>query len=327
MKRKLFIKYIEENLITNTDKEVIKNKLWNIQNRSENNSIIYADEIFKSDENILAMLHSQAANDECKPHSHDFFELIYVVKGNSFQYINGERLDLKQGDICILNTQAKHSITTESDDDLLLNIIIKKSLFTNSFAKLIADNDTMSNFFVMSMMTKHSTNPYMYFSAEENDKCIELIHNLVTEYCEKNILYKNSMEFYLVLLFAEFLRIHRDSVDAIHYDQMGSRLSSVLNYINQNKTTVTLSSVADHFGYHPNYLSSLIKQHTNQSFSNLIKMAKLEEACFQLANTDSSIDDIVSDMGYYDRSYFYRVFKAQYNITPTQYRKLNRQAH
>jgi len=95
-----------------------------------------------------------------------------------------------------------------------------------------------------------------------------------------------------------------------------------LSYINQYKSSVTLTSVADHFGYHPNYLSSLIKQHTNQSFANFLKKSKLEEACFKLSNSSITIDDIVEELGYYDRSYFYKVFKIEYDMTPIQYRKM-----
>lgn len=99
-----------------------------------------------------------------------------------------------------------------------------------------------------------------------------------------------------------------------------NNLSDILAYINTHKTTATLSAVAEYFHYSPSYLSTLIKKHTNKSFSDILQQCKLEEACHYLTNTDLSIDEIVQVLGYYDKSYFYRIFKKKYSITPIQYK-------
>ncbi len=323
-----FIDFIKQTLSPeiNEDSAEIKRNMWNIQHRSIANSVIHADEIFISDENILVLLHPFSANSVKETHSHEFFEFAYVMRGQCHQTIGDTELDLIEGDLCILNPHAKHTIGTRSEDDILVNIIIKKAFFSDSFMNLIADNDMMSNFFLMSLMTLRSSNPYLYFPAKSSKKAVELIHKLIFEYCEKGLCYKKSMEFYLALICTEFLRLHKESVDQQNFELMGNNeLSEILNFINQNKATVTLTSVANYFGYHPNYLSALIKQHTNQSFSVFLKHAKLEEASYRLANTDNSVDAIAEDLGYYDRSYFHKVFKSKFDITPTEYRRKYRE--
>lgn len=138
---------------------------------------------------------------------------------------------------------------------------------------------------------------------------------------KKKVCYKKSIECYLALLFSELLREYQSTIDKENYNNMGNNnLSDILAYINTHKATATLSSVAEHFHYSSSYLSTLIKKHTNKSFSDILQQGKLEEACHYLTNTDLSIDEIVQVLGYYDKSYFYRIFKKKYLVTPIQYK-------
>ena len=61
----------------------------------------------------------------------------------------------------------------------------------------------------------------------------------------------------------------------------------ILDYLEANYLTVTLQSTADHFGFHPNYLSAFIKKETGRTFKELVILQKMCQACFYLTNTDS----------------------------------------
>ena len=120
----------------------------------------------------------------------------------------------------------------------------------------------------------------------------------------------------------ELARSWQEKIDNENYVLMGNNtLSGILAYISQNKQEVTLSSVAEHFHYHPKYLSSLIKKYTNKSFSEIVQEAKLQEARYYLETTDMSVDEIALAVGYYDRSYFNRTFKRSFNMSPASYRE------
>ena len=49
---------------------------------------------------------------------------------------------------------------------------------------------------------------------------------------------------------------------------------------------------------------------------------KMERAQQILVYTDKSIADTAFEVGYDDTNYFSRLFKKQFHITPTQYRKM-----
>lgn len=287
---------------------------------SKNNRIIFPDDIFSTGDDIIIVNHPTIAND-LSPHYHDFFELMYMYKGSCKQIINDKELTLKEGDICILGMKDSHSVIIESNDDILFNIMIKKSLFDKSFLSLISENDLLSSFFVTSLFNSNKLHHYLYFPYTDNNSIQYIIQQLISEYVQKKVCYKKSIECYLALLFSELLREYQSKIDKENYNSMGNNnLSDILAYINTHKAIATLSSVAEHFHYSPSYLSTLIKKHTNKSFSDILQQCKLEEACHYLTNTNLSIDEIVQVLGYYDKSYFYRIFKKKYSVTPIQYK-------
>lgn len=305
------------------DNETLMHAIETCEQQSE--YFISSDYIFKSDDNILVLRHPFAANGRRHPHSHDYFELIYVSRGNCTQIINDRECNLKEGDLCLLNPNDKHFIDIGHPDDLLFNIMIKPSLFRESFLCLIAENDFISNFFLTSLFTVSKQNSFLYFPRYITSSSGTIVQSLIKEFFEQQLGYRKSMECYLALLFTELMRCHREQIDQENYEMMGNnQLSAILAYMNQHKTVVTLSSVAKEFHYHPNYLSSLIKKYTNKSFSEIIQEAKLQEACYYLRYSEASIEEIVMLLGYYDRSYFNRVFKKHYDMSPNDFRKSHR---
>lgn len=294
---------------------------WDIFGK-ENLLSLTSGELLDCTDNIVILCHPQIANTLDFPHSHDYFELIYLSRGTCTQIIDGISCNMSEGDICMLSPNSQHIIRTDSPDTLLFNIMINRSLFQESFLCLIAENDLISNFFLTALFTASENQKYLYFPRHENSASGNLIQALIREFYGAEFGYRKSMECYLALLFTELIRCHKNRIDQDNYELMGNNpLSGILTYMNLHKCDVTLNSVAEKFHYHPNYLSALIKKYTNKSFSEIIQDAKLQEACFYLKNTDIPIEEIGQLMGYYDRSYFNRVFKKHFKMAPGEYRK------
>jgi AraC-type DNA-binding domain-containing proteins len=98
-------------------------------------------------------------------------------------------------------------------------------------------------------------------------------------------------------------------------------MKSILEYIDNDLSNVTLNSVADKFKISTAHLSRVFKKQTGRNFSDYVSEKRLEQACRLILTTDMKISDIVSKMGYQNINYFNKIFKLQYNLTPTQYRK------
>jgi AraC-type DNA-binding domain-containing proteins len=100
------------------------------------------------------------------------------------------------------------------------------------------------------------------------------------------------------------------------------QIMEILDYIEKDPLSITLKSTADHFGFHPNYLSFYIKKSTGQSFKELIIMQKMCQACFYLTNTEMPVYEIAEKIGYDNLGFFYKKFEKLYHMTPQTYRQL-----
>ena len=104
---------------------------------------------------------------------------------------------------------------------------------------------------------------------------------------------------------------------------MGSDFSLVLQYIQHNYQTLTLSSLAELFHYSEPHLCTLIKQNTGYTFTELIKRLRLADAIDYLLNTNLKVGEIAEQIGSNSADHFSRVFRATYKMSPQEYRKQN----
>ena len=98
-------------------------------------------------------------------------------------------------------------------------------------------------------------------------------------------------------------------------------LQNVKNYIKWNQAYhLTVAGLANYFGYHPKYLSSLFHKETGMTLKQYLINETMEYAKVELYNTNRSILSIALSLGFCDGHAFSYAFKHHTGMTPTQYR-------
>jgi len=101
-----------------------------------------------------------------------------------------------------------------------------------------------------------------------------------------------------------------------------SIIFEIMQYIKENLASdVTLGSIAEHFAYHPNYVSTLFKRETNRNVSDYILDLRMERTKELLVNRRLSIRQVSQQVGYANSRYFGVVFKRKTGLTPMAYRE------
>ena len=85
---------------------------------------------------------------------------------------------------------------------------------------------------------------------------------------------------------------------------------------------LTLKSLAAEFNMNPNYCCSLFTKYLGQTFSAYLTELRITEAQNLLHNSDYSLEEIASLVGFKDYFYFSKVFKKYCKYSPKEYRTL-----
>ena len=97
--------------------------------------------------------------------------------------------------------------------------------------------------------------------------------------------------------------------------------SRVQHLIEDTNGKIRRKDLETHFHYSANYITKIVKKYTGLSFYNYCLTYLLKKATVLLISTDKPILSIMEDLGFSNHTYFYKIFKAQYGVTPKAYRE------
>lgn len=275
----------------------------------------YEDYLFPRRPEIGIITHEPEAN-RTGMHSHDFFEITYVVHGDCRQtFDDGRTVIFHKGNMCIMNPDIQHSCEIDSWRDYVVNIMISSQLFNSAFFSFFEKSNSISTFFT-SYLLSSSTSSYMTFMCPYDPETDMLMNQLLKCYLENGIYMITEVRCYLILLFSKFLQNIKNNTPGEDI----SRMTEIVEYMDAHLQTVTLKSTAEHFHYHPNYLSSYMKKHSGKNFQEILTDLRLVQAKYYLTSTDLPVSQIAGLLGYQDISSFNVMFRNHLHRTPSEFR-------
>jgi AraC family transcriptional regulator, melibiose operon regulatory protein len=283
-------------------------------------SVLPIDYFFKPDQNVVFLKHPRFV--KFTEHKHSFIEMNYIYSGTCKQYINGEEVVLKQGDLCLLDTNVRHAIDSASENDILINIMIRTNYFDSALLQRLAGNNLLTDFFVNAIYQQKKESRFILFSNNQNNKLKDLIMHAWQEFHNPQLCSNEVINSYMLLIFTELLRIYHSSPKSKE-EPIGKKavISEILNFMEQNYQTLTLEKTAEKFHFHPNHLTRLLKNNLGKTFIEVSHHIKIKNACLLLDNTDITIEQIANKVGYTNITFFYKSFKKLIGMTPAEYRK------
>lgn len=106
-------------------------------------------------------------------------------------------------------------------------------------------------------------------------------------------------------------------------------IEKVEQYIREHyqDPAISTKSIADHFNISPPYLRKLFRVHLSKSLSEYLTEVRLEKASELLVDTALTVDEIIEQIGWENKNYFFTVFKKYSGATPTEYRLKAKMEH
>ena len=252
-------------------------------------------------------------------HIHTVIELVYVYAGECTQVIDGRRLTMSQGDICLLDSNVPHSLEYLDRGDIVIAIEMQREYLTRGFLQRLGNNGIINGFLINALSLTAAHDQYLLFRKQAENPIHSIVQHLLCEYYAPQICSDKMVDAYMVLLFCEILRQYRNQAFS-NLPNVRWRIVDILEYIENNYLTATLQSTARHFGFQPNYLSSCIKKETGRTFKELLILQRMYQASFYLTNTEMPVYEIAVKVGYENLGFFYKKFEEIYKCKPAAYR-------
>lgn len=103
-------------------------------------------------------------------------------------------------------------------------------------------------------------------------------------------------------------------------------LEAILTYVREHfAENIYVETVGEAMGFHPKYLSRVFKERTGINMSEYITLVRITKAKELLENSEKSVGEIGEEVGFENRTTFFRSFKKLEGISPNEYRKISRQ--
>ena len=105
---------------------------------------------------------------------------------------------------------------------------------------------------------------------------------------------------------------------------VGKEVAEAIEYIRANYASdITLQQVADKVEISANYLSSLFRKELDVSFTDYVNRIRIDKAKQMLLGSHTKIYEIAQRVGFFDESYFSRIFKRITGLRPLEYKRQN----
>lgn len=269
-------------------------------------------------------------------HKHDFIEIMYVLSGSVKNYIENKSYVYQTGQCCIMNRNIQHCEEYSSDFQVLFIMLSPQFLeqfqywnYQYKNSEIFANNIDPTSELINNLTAPTSVQKKVYL---DYSPLISAERSMDSTYQIFNLLVINTVNQYPGFLFqigaslsSLFALLNDEAkfcckkmrVDFSGQEFLFIKIEQLFASCNRSYSRKELEEI---FGYNSEYLNRIIKKYTGLTLNQYEKKFSMKEAQRQILETDKSISQIIHDLGYSNNTYFYRIFKNEFGLTPGKLR-------
>lgn len=272
-------------------------------------------------------------------HHHDYFEMLYIIRGEMYQIIENKRHLYTEGSLCLLNKNIRHSEEFSSDfravflslPTPLIDCILKDSEHILFEQERLPNDQLLFTFFQSNIADNASSvREYIDFipcsdSSAVRQKMYALFEELTLIFMKPSFGASYQFKYILMQIFAEIL-------DASHYQTLpvnigtekeGHIFDLVTDLMRQRNGRISRKELADTLHYSGTYLNNIVHKYTGLNLFQYAMTICMKEAARRLSNTEEKVSSIAESLGFSNHTHFYKVFRDIYHMTPKEYRRFH----
>lgn len=250
-------------------------------------------------------------------HRHNYVEIMYMCSGKTVHRMEGRPpLTLQAGELLFLNQNAAHGVDRAGEEDVGVNFIVLPQFFDYALALIGMDN-VLGKFLLSGLRQSGGELSCLHFRVSHVPTVQNLVENLVWSLVHPQPNARRINQATMGVLLLQLLNYTEDLEAA----SGNGAVLSALREIEENYRTADLTRLAGELHVSLPYLSAAVHRATGRTFKELLLEKRLSKAAQLLRETRLTTQDIILAVGYENTSYFYRVFRARFGVTPKEYRR------
>lgn len=239
--------------------------------------------------------------------------LIFITGGSHKHKIGFNEIHVKKGEIICIPAGQIFSINQMPEDITGFACHFHPDIVIGKFG----NKDLLTHFDFLKVWG----NSHVKLNKQNSKFVFQLFDRLYFEYSANGIKNLEIIQAYLFALIAEINNNYTG-----HSAEIFSSAVSITNNFKKilflSKAQKRVREYASELNITPNHLNKSVKSVTGKSPAKWITDTIVLEAKYLLYQTELTISEIATEAGYFDQSYFTRLFKKAEGMTPQEYRKM-----
>ena len=247
--------------------------------------------------------------------SHDFWELVYVDKGNIKIEADDRNLILNQGDVYFHKPMQWHSVKADGVTAPNLAVISfdcqdkAMEYFSDKLFHLDPKLRTVLSSVISETENAFTTSIEKYYDGEG------LKVNSDASVCSEQL-----VKIYLTELLLLLLR-EKAKEEKVRVKIDETTFERIEKYLEENiSENVSLSDLAHYIHVSESTIKKLFRENTGKSFTKYFTEMKIKEAKRLFREYSKNVAEVAQKLGYNDSAYFARAFKRVMHLSPTEYK-------
>ena len=246
-------------------------------------------------------------------HNHQFVEIVYIVSGQIQHQFNGCPIQtLTEGDMFLILPPRWHRYMRQNEETYCAH---RDIMINTEFFKEACD------FLSPDLFKKFSNGQIPIITHISTDKTHRL-EKQISNILQHASLLTDNKKMLLRALIIQLLQCFISSDSDERFNRVPAWFRDLLaNFDKIEYLQSGLAKITEEFAYDRKYLCHAFKKYMGITMTEHLNNCRLTHAVHMLQNTDRSILDISSTLGFSSVSYFSTVFKNKYGFSPSSIRK------
>lgn len=251
--------------------------------------------------------------------SHDFWEMVYVDKGNVEIQRDEERIILKQGEIVFHKPNEFHAIkAVDSSPNFFVVSFVCDSPSMVYLEKYHTTLDRTLKGFISSVI-KESEDTYII---PKNDTELKKLEKKENARIGGEQLIKTYLEQLLIFLIRSITDKGTVGVFPTKESMESHIVVDIKEFINSRlEESVRICDICREFGYSKSYISKIFREQTGETLSSYAIKKRVECARMLIREDDLNFAQISAKLNFDNPQYFSRVFKRVTGMTPSEFKR------